>query len=165
MTMSELALEVTDAPRASDVDFIGKSLSEFNHGDVGPSDRLPLAVFLRDQGDAIVAGISGYTAWGWLYVQWLWVAENQRGRKLAATMLAAAEAEARRRGCHGAYIDTFNPHALHAYQRAGYTPFGHLPDFPPGRTRTFLQKPLDTSDPATMPPLPGASRDKPTGAD
>ena len=97
MTMSELALEVTDAPRASDVDFIGKSLSEFNHGDVGPSDRLPLAVFLRDQGDAIVAGISGYTAWGWLYVQWLWVAENQRGRKLAATMLAAAEAEARRR--------------------------------------------------------------------
>ena len=98
--MSELVLEVTDEPCAADLDFIGKSLSDFNHGDVGPSNRLPLAVFLRNHSGAIVAGISGYTAWDWLYVQWLWVAENQRGRKLAATMLAAAEAEALLRGCH-----------------------------------------------------------------
>jgi GNAT superfamily N-acetyltransferase len=145
--MSELALEVTDTPDPGDLDVIGKALSAFNDVDVGPSGRRALAVFLRDETGIIVAGISGYTAWGWLYVQWLWVAENQRGRKLAATMLAAAEAEARRRGCHGAYIDTFNPHALHAYQRAGYTPFGHLPDFPPGRRRTFLQKVLGTPSP------------------
>jgi hypothetical protein len=57
-------------------------------------------------------------------------------------MLAAAEAEARARGCHGSYIDTFSPVALRVYQRAGYRPFGALPDFPKGRTRTFLQKPL-----------------------
>jgi hypothetical protein len=57
-------------------------------------------------------------------------------------MLAAAEAEARTRGCHGSYIDTFNPIALKVYQRAGYKPFGELPDFPRGRTRTFLSKAL-----------------------
>ena len=57
-------------------------------------------------------------------------------------MLAAAEAEARDRGCHAAYIDTFNPVALKIYQRAGYVPFGALEDFPIGRTRTFLQKTL-----------------------
>jgi hypothetical protein len=57
-------------------------------------------------------------------------------------MLDAAEAEAKNRGCRGAYIDTFNPIALKLYQRHGYVPFGTLPDFPPGRTRTFLQKPL-----------------------
>jgi hypothetical protein len=32
--------------------------------------------------------------------------------------------------------------ALRVYRRAGYLPFGELPDFPPGRTRTFLQKQL-----------------------
>jgi GNAT superfamily N-acetyltransferase len=89
-----------------------------------------------------VAGISGYTAWGWLYVQWLWVAEAQRGQGLAGRMLAAAEREAKIRGCHGAYIDTFSPLALKIYRRAGYVAFGALEDFPKGRTRTFLQKPL-----------------------
>ncbi|MNY78577.1 hypothetical protein D3C86_2188800 [compost metagenome] len=57
-------------------------------------------------------------------------------------MLASAEAEARDRGCHGAHIDTFSPQALHVYQKAGYTVFGTLPDFPPGRTRSFLAKAL-----------------------
>ena len=88
------------------------------------------------------AGISGYTAWGWLYVQWLWIAEDQRGKGLAGQMLGAAESEAKRRGCHGSYIDTFNPVALKVYQRAGYVAFGTLADFPEGRTRTFLQKRL-----------------------
>jgi hypothetical protein len=61
---------------------------------------------------------------------------------MAGQMLGAAEAEARQRGCHGAYIDTFNPVALKVYQRQGYVPFGELANFPPGRARTFLQKPL-----------------------
>ena len=78
--------------------------------------------------------------WGWLYVQWLWVAEGQRGGGLAGRLLEAAEDEARARGCHGAYIDTFNPKALRTYQRAGYTVFGTLPDFPKGRARSFLSK-------------------------
>jgi GNAT superfamily N-acetyltransferase len=75
-------------------------------------------------------------------VQWLWLAEAQRGQGLAGKMLDAAEAEARLRGCHGAYIDTFNPVALKVYQRHGYVPFGEMTNFPVGRTRTFLQKPL-----------------------
>jgi len=137
-----LSLTVTDAPTAAELAIVGDNLTRFNEADVGPSGRRPLAVLMRDDSDAVVAGISGYTAWGWLYVQWLWVAEAQRGQGLAGQMLAAAEAEGRQRGCHGAYIDTFNPVALKTYRRAGYIPFGELPDFPIGRTRTFLQKSL-----------------------
>ena len=135
-----LALEVTDTPRAEDLDLLGTSLASFNENDVGSSERTALAVFVRDTDDRIVAGLSGYSAWGWLYVQWLWVAEGQRGGGLAGRLLEAAEDEARARGCHGAYIDTFNPKALRTYQRAGYTVFGTLPDFPKGRTRSFLSK-------------------------
>lgn len=140
--MSELAISVTGTPSADDLEIIGRGLSAFNDADVGPADRQPLAVLARNGSGELVAGISGYTAWGWLYVQWLWVAEDQRGQRLAGRMLAAAEAEARVRGCHGAYIDTFSPVALKTYERAGYAPFGKLEDFPKGRTRTFLQKPL-----------------------
>lgn len=134
-------MQVTDAPAADDLAELGTALSEFNDADVGPSDRRALAVFVRGP-EGLEAGLSGYTAWGWLYVQWLWVAKARRGEGLAGRMLAAAEAEARARGCHGAWIDTFSPVALRAYERAGYRTFGTLPGFPPGRSRTFLQKSL-----------------------
>ena len=132
---------VTDAPLADDLAAIQAGLTGFNEADVGPADRLALAVVVRE-GGTVVAGVSGYTAWGWLYVQWLWVHEAQRGDGLAGRMLEAAEAEARRRGCHAAYIDTFSPVALRVYQRQGYATFGQLENFPAGRTRTFLQKVL-----------------------
>ena len=138
MTTITVAAEATPHELAA----IGDGLTAFNEADVGPSGRLAVIVLVRDETNAIVGGISGYTAWGWLYVQWLWIAEAQRGRGMAGQMLEAAEAEARQRGCHGAYIDTFNPVALKVYQRQGYTTFGELANFPPGRARTFLQKPL-----------------------
>jgi len=138
--MTELGIEVTASPAQSDIETLGARLAAYNDADVGPANRRPLAVLVRNRDNAIVAGISGYTAWGWLYVQWLWIAEDQRGKGLAGQMLGAAESEAKRRGCHGSYIDTFNPVALKVYQRAGYVAFGTLADFPEGRTRTFLQK-------------------------
>jgi GNAT superfamily N-acetyltransferase len=134
-------IDVTATPAADDLAAIGNGLSSFNDADVGPAGRLALAVLVHD-GETLAGGISGYTAWGWLYVQWLWLDEAYRGQGLAARMLAAAETEAKARGCRGSYIDTFSPVALQVYRRAGYLPFGALEDFPKGRTRTFLQKRL-----------------------
>jgi GNAT superfamily N-acetyltransferase len=133
---------VTDAPSEDDLRTIATSLAAFNEADVGPGNRTSLAVLERDEDGTLIAGISGFTAWGWLFVQLLWVHESARGQGLAVRMLEAAEHEARRRGCHGAWIDTFNPVALKVYTRAGYEPFGTLEDFPYGRTRTFLRKRL-----------------------
>ncbi len=135
-------VELTATPAEADLAAIGAGLGAFNAEDVGPSGRLTLAVILRAASGDVLGGLSGYTAWGWLYVQWLWLAEPLRGQGWAGRMLALAEAEARTRGCHGAWIDTFNPVALAAYRRAGYAEFGKLPEFPRGRSRYFLQKPL-----------------------
>lgn len=137
-----LSFDLTADPAPQDLAVVSEGLGAFNEGDVGPADRQPLAIFVRDEAGAVQGGLSGYTAWGWLYVQWLWLAETLRGQGLAARLLTEAEAEAVRRGCRGAWIDTFNPVALKIYRRAGYQPFGALEDFPEGRTRTFLQKRL-----------------------
>jgi GNAT superfamily N-acetyltransferase len=136
------SLEITAQPLPQDLASLSGNLTAFNDAEVGASGRKPLAVFVRDETGASVAGISGYTAWGWLYVQWLWVDERLRGKGVAADMLDAAEREAVARGCHGAWIDTFNPTAEKVYRRQGYKPFGELPDFPVGRRRVFLQKKL-----------------------
>jgi GNAT superfamily N-acetyltransferase len=135
-------LETTAEPLPHEVAFLGERLAAFNDSDVGASGRKALAVLVRDEDGAVIAGISGYTAWGWLYVQWLWVDDRLRGQRMAGKMLDAAEREALARGCHGALIDTFNPKALKAYERRGYRPFGTLADFPVGRSRVFLQKKL-----------------------
>ena len=140
--MNDVTLELTAEPNASELEAIGQGLRDFNTADVGPSGRIALAVLVRDTTSKILGGISGYTAWGWLYVQWLWLDDRLRGQGLAGRLLEMAEGEAVKRGCHGAYIDTFNPVALNVFQRQGYVPFGELADFPKGRTRTFLQKPL-----------------------
>ena len=136
-----VSLAVTAEPAAEDLAAIAAGLSSFNDADAGPANRVPLAVLVRDNG-SLVGGISGYTAWGWLYVQWLWLDDAHRGQGLAGQMLEAVEREARARSCHGAWIDTFNPVALKVYERAGYTPFGARENFPPGRSRTFLKKKL-----------------------
>ncbi|WEX11257.1 GNAT family N-acetyltransferase [Chelativorans sp. AA-79] len=135
-------IETTAEPDPRELAFLGERLAAFNDGDVGPSQKKPLAVFVRGEDGTILAGISGYTAWGWLYVQWLWVDEKLRGQGMAGRMLQAAEKESVARGCHGAFIDTFNPKAAKTYRRQGYEPFGELQDFPMGRSRIFLQKKL-----------------------
>ncbi|TPI23680.1 GNAT family N-acetyltransferase [Mesorhizobium sp. B3-2-1] len=137
-------LETTANPQPEELAFLSERLTAFNDADVGASERKALAVFVRGEDGAVVAGISGYTAWGWLYVQWLWVDERLRGQHMAGQMLDAAEREAVARGCQNAWIDTFNPSAAKVYQRQGYQPFGTLADFPVGRSRIFLRKTLPT---------------------
>lgn len=135
-------IEVTDQPDAADLSAIGNQLAAFNTQDVGPSGRKDIVTTVKDEAGELIAGLSGYTAWGWLYIQWLWVSDSARGQGLAGQMLAAAESEARLRGCFGSYIDTFSPIALKTYQRAGYESFGQLEEFPKGRTRVWLKKGL-----------------------
>ena len=135
-------LELTDAPEDADMNIIMTGLTDFNAADIGPSNRRSLAVLIRANDGKVIGGMFGYTGWDWLFTQWLFIPETLRGQGMAGRLLAKAEAEAIARGCRGAWIDTFNPQALRAYQRQGYVVFGEIPDFTPGRNRTFLQKRL-----------------------
>ena len=58
------------------------------------------------------------------------------------TMVAAAEAEARKRGIRNVYLDTFSFQAPGFYKKLGYREFGKLKDFPPGHTRHWMTKAL-----------------------
>lgn len=134
--------ELSAAPSPEELAAITDALSAFNAGDVGPSDRRPLAVLIRDTDGKVTGGLSGFTAWGWLFTQMLYIPDTLRGTGLAGRILAQAEEEAKVRGCRGAWIDTFNPRALGVYLSQGYEVFGELEDFPQGRTRSFLRKNL-----------------------
>jgi GNAT superfamily N-acetyltransferase len=138
--MTQLQITVEDNPAAADLTLLEHTLAAHNEAKSEPRNYTPLALFIRNDEGQIVAGLRGVTVWGWLFVSQLWVAEELRGQDYGTKLMAAAEAEARRRNCHAGYVDTFSFLALGFYQKLGYTVFGSLEDFPKGHTRYFLKK-------------------------
>ena len=146
-TEAGYALAIEDAPAEADVEAVRAGLTAFNLR-YSADDYRRLAVFLRDQMGRVAGGLVGATFWGGLYVDLLWVAEELRGHGYGSRLLAAAEAEAVRRGCGHAYLDTLAFQAPDFYRKRGYRLFGELADFPPGHRRFFLAKRLGGAAPS-----------------
>ncbi|MBW4092289.1 MAG: GNAT family N-acetyltransferase [Proteobacteria bacterium] len=134
---------LTDQPDPSAREVILAGLLAFNVAQAGPHAARPLAVLITDPDSGqVVGGLWGRTAWRWLFVDLLFVPEPLRGSGLGASLMRQAEAEAIRRGCLGAWLDTFSFQARGFYEGLGYTMFGALSEYPPGHDRFFMQKPL-----------------------
>jgi GNAT superfamily N-acetyltransferase len=118
---------------------LGQAIQAFLAASV-PGGDTRFGLRLLDAADALAGGLSGRMYWGWLFVEALWVREDWRGRGAGAALLAAAERHAAASGCHAVWLDTFQSRDF--YEKQGYTLFGALADYPPGQTRSFLQKRL-----------------------
>jgi len=134
-------LAVEDDPAEADVEVLPNGLEAFNEERWPHHPRwIPLGVFVRNEGE-VVAGLAGETYCGWFFIRYLWVSEGLRGRGVGRELMAQAEARARDRGCHAAWLDTFSFQAPRFYQKLGYEEFGRL-DYPPDHQRHFLRKRL-----------------------
>ncbi|QEE44489.1 GNAT family N-acetyltransferase [Rhizobium sp. WL3] len=133
-------LTLTDTLSETARDAILSGIKAHNDTLLGPTDRQDLFIPITADDGAVDGGLTGYTGRGWLYVELLFVPERLRGRGLAGQLLTIAEEEAKRRGCIGAYIDTINPVACRAYERAGYQVFGRIENFTRGLDICWLIK-------------------------
>ncbi|MFB9952279.1 GNAT family N-acetyltransferase [Rhizobium puerariae] len=136
----DIELKLTQGVAPGEEEIILNRIKAYNVATFGQTDRREIAVPLYDDDGRLIGGLVGYTGRGWLYTSLLYVPEELRGRGLAARMLEMAEAEARARGCIGAYIDTMNPQALRLYRKQGYTEIGSLKDLAGGHSVTWLEK-------------------------
>jgi len=106
----------------------------------GLNSRLTLTI---RNGGAIVAGLDGSTAYGWLLIKVLWVDARFRGRGLGRRLMEMADEEALRRGCHALWLDTSSAKAFDFYSSLGFEAFGELKngpqDQPPGHRRRFMR--------------------------
>ncbi len=121
--------------------FIVHGLVHYNCNRTGGYDSTPLTVRLENAGRCL-GGLVGRTYWGWLHIETVWIEEQSRGLGLGERVVREAENEARRRGCHGAFLDTFDFQAKPFYEKMGYSTFGHLENFPSGHERYFMKKRL-----------------------
>lgn len=140
--MGSIKFSMDDQPSDADTQTLIRNLVSYNNAQAQKEDWQALAIFIRDDGGVIAGGLDGYTHWGWLFISHLWLTEALRGRGYGTQLVEQAEQEAIQRGCHGAYLDTFDFQALGFYRKLGYDVFGVLEDFPPGHRRYFLQKRL-----------------------
>jgi len=139
----EPRIELTDAPPPEAFQKILQPLVQFNRDAAGDPQSRPLAVLLSDpQGGDVVGGLWGRTSWGYLYTDLLFIPDALRRLRLGSRLMRMAEDEAMRRGCHGAWVDTYDFQARGFYERLGYTVFGTLDGPPPVYPRFFLKKKL-----------------------
>jgi GNAT superfamily N-acetyltransferase len=136
-------LALTDSPTAAEEAAVRSALRVANDAAGFPHTVRGLAVLLRDAAGEVTGGLIGRTGWSWLYVENLVVPPGLRGAGWGRRVLAAAEAEARARGCIGARLDTYSFQARGFYEKQGYAVAGEIADCPPGQTRWTMTKRLD----------------------
>lgn len=134
--------QIEDDPRPEDKALLNERLYEFSAAATGVDDGRWLAIFVRDAAGEIIAGLHGWTWGGTGYVDTFWVREDLRRRGLGKRLLAAAEQETARRGCHVIQLSTHSYQAPDFYPRVGYELIGELPGWPAGTTRYFFSKRL-----------------------
>jgi len=134
-------LRLTDAPEPAAREAILAPLRRYNEARVGPGDHRPLCVLVTAPEDgAVLGGLWGTTARGWLRIELLALPDALRGSGLGTQVMRMAEEEAVRRGCRGAWLDTFSFQARGFYEKLGFAAFGEIKDHPPGHSRVFLSK-------------------------
>ncbi|MDP9139519.1 MAG: GNAT family N-acetyltransferase [Pseudomonadota bacterium] len=115
-------------------------LVDYNTRQAGPGQHRPIAVLVGDESGKVIGGLWGHTGYDWLFTLLLVVPEALRGRGVGTEIMQLAEREAVQRGCHGAWLDTFEFQARGFYERLGYECFGEIPDYPKGQSRYFMRK-------------------------
>lgn len=134
---------VADRVAREDAAFIEEQINEFNYDATGYRDGRELAAIVRDDEGAIVAGLTGFTWGGCCKVMFLWVAEPYRRAGLGSALVAAAEDEARSRGCKLLFLETHDFQAPRFYERLGFEAVGRFDDYPLGYGQTSFRKRLD----------------------
>lgn len=143
MSQRPPVLERTSTPTDDDYAQIGKALIAFNEAAVGDATPKPFAVLVRDPDSGqVVGGLWGKSVWGSFFVDTLALPDAVRGLGLGRTLMADAEAEARDRGCHNIWLDTFAFQARPFYERLGFRLFGQIDGPGPIFPRFFMVKDL-----------------------
>ena len=140
MTIDGLA--VGDHLDAAGHAFLSAQINAYNVATTGLAHGRTVALILRDEDGAIVAGLSGWTWGGCMEVEFLWVRADQRHKGYGSRLLALAEAEAVARGCRQATLSTHDFQAPDFYRRYGYVVCGAVDEYPQGHQKLYLKKTL-----------------------
>jgi GNAT superfamily N-acetyltransferase len=114
-------------------------LAAYNKSAGGPTQWEGLAITVRDRSGEVVGGLWGETGYGFLFVELLALGPA-KGAGLGRKVMLLAEAEAKRRGLVGIWLDTWTFQAPGFYAKLGFVECGRISEYPPGHDRIFYVK-------------------------
>jgi GNAT superfamily N-acetyltransferase len=131
-----MTIGLESPPDRKTLDVIAEGLQAYNSTfGLGGFDEFTVPL-VAENGD-----IKGGVALGALFIPLFWIEEPYRRKGYGRALMAAAEAEGRRRGCELVWLDTYEFQARPFYEKLGFRVFGTL-DYPAGVQRFFMQKAL-----------------------
>ena len=110
-----------------------------NEAAAGPGDWGVLAITVRGDDGEVAGGLWGHTGYGFLFVELLALGPAKR-IGLGRQVMGLAEAEAKRRGLLGMWLDTWTFQAPGFYRKLGFVECGRITGYPPGHDRIFYVK-------------------------
>ncbi|HHL2502270.1 TPA: GNAT family N-acetyltransferase [Yersinia enterocolitica] len=111
---------VTELSEDTDRELIMNKVIEYNN-EIMADDTKELCVFYKNDAGKILGGITGQSYWGVLMINYFWVDENMRGKRIGDRLITMAETEAKARGCKKIILNTFKFQAPGLYAKKGYT--------------------------------------------
>jgi GNAT superfamily N-acetyltransferase len=127
--------------KQGDIDAVLRTLAASETSGGHQAGYQSFGVLLGDRpGGEIIGGVTGYTLFDWLFIQYLAVPQSLQGQGVGKELMGKAEAWARERGLAGIWLDTFAFQAKPFYEKLGFTEFGTIEDHPRGSRRHFMQK-------------------------
>jgi ribosomal protein S18 acetylase RimI-like enzyme len=122
---------------------LGDELTRFNNAATGAHDQRELSVRVTDESGELVGGLTGWTWGGCGGINRLWVRADSRRDGWGSRLVAAAEEEARRRGCTRMVVSSLSFQAPGFYRRHGYAETGRTEGLPAGSVDHHFFKQLD----------------------
>jgi GNAT superfamily N-acetyltransferase len=130
---------ISEDASTQDLAVVAEGVFAYGRAQARDSDAKPISCLVRE-GTRIVAGGSGRTEYGRLYVGYLWVTEALRGNGIGSRVLLELEAEAAKRGCRDALIETLEESVAQLYARLGYEQVAYIPSYVGSFNRHFMLK-------------------------
>ena len=137
----EPCIRVVGTPKAEDLALVQALIREETLERTGLGQDRDLGVEARRQSE-LVGTCYGGTWAGTCELESLWVRPDLRRSGLGTRLLAAAESEAARRGCHQVVLLSHSIQALEYYEHRGYEIVGRVEEYPAGSDAIWYRKRL-----------------------
>jgi len=124
--------------------FLCDGLNSFNENhNVIPYENEKDFGFYAYENGRLIGGVYGSTDMGnWAHIELLFVDGKYRNKGIGTKLLSEAEAFAKKHGCTGIHLNTWDWQAKDFYGKAGFAVFGELQNHPPGGSRYYMKKQL-----------------------
>ncbi|WP_167489464.1 GNAT family N-acetyltransferase [Vibrio ouci] len=136
----EIALDLS--PTTRDIEEIRSHLRAFSDEHLDGVTKQPVALYVYNNEQEKVAGVTAEIFGRWLHVQLLWVTESLRGSNMGTHLLKQLEAHAVSQGCQYSHVETFSFQARPFYEKIGYSCQMTLENYPVSTAVYYLVKDL-----------------------